>query len=96
MFSTAYESGVPWNDTHWENARFQELLLSARAELDEGKRAAMYKESQQLLNDDGGALIPMFANHIMAAGKNVGHGENIAANWEMDGNKAHERWWLNS
>jgi len=32
MFSTAYESGVPWNDTFWENARFQELLLTARAE----------------------------------------------------------------
>ena len=29
MFSTAYELGVPWNDTSWDNARFQELLLSA-------------------------------------------------------------------
>ena len=35
MFSTAYASGVPWNDTKFEHARFNELLIAARAELDE-------------------------------------------------------------
>ena len=38
MFSTAYESGVPWNDTGWENERFQSLLMQGRAELDTGLR----------------------------------------------------------
>lgn len=41
MFATAYEAGVPWNDSQWDgddSARFQELLLSARAELDSDKR----------------------------------------------------------
>ncbi len=42
MFATAYEAGVPWNDTQWDEPRFQELLLSARAELDSNKRREMY------------------------------------------------------
>lgn len=100
MYSSAYVNDTEWNDTDWRTGaaadRFNELVKQARAELDESKRAAMYKETQQILNDDGGALIPMFANHIMGHGKNVGHAEDVAANWEMDGNKAHERWWLMS
>ena len=27
MFSTAYELGVPWNDNHWNNERFQHVAL---------------------------------------------------------------------
>ncbi|HSS64722.1 MAG TPA: ABC transporter substrate-binding protein, partial [Gammaproteobacteria bacterium] len=27
MFSIAYATGAPWNDTHWEHARFNELLV---------------------------------------------------------------------
>jgi peptide/nickel transport system substrate-binding protein len=38
MFSTAYESGKPWNDTFWSNARFDELLVMARSELNEATR----------------------------------------------------------
>ncbi|MFQ5623966.1 MAG: ABC transporter substrate-binding protein, partial [Paracoccaceae bacterium] len=41
MFSTAYEAGVPWNDTFWDHDRFNELLIAARAELDTDKRREM-------------------------------------------------------
>ncbi len=37
MFSQVYAAGAEWNDTHWNNARFNELLVAARAELDEAK-----------------------------------------------------------
>jgi peptide/nickel transport system substrate-binding protein len=46
-----------------------------------------------LINDDGGSLIPMFANHIMAVSNDIAHSDDVAANWEMDGAKAPERWW---
>jgi peptide/nickel transport system substrate-binding protein len=98
MYSSAYVNSTEWNDTAWKTGasadRFNELVVMARAELDEGKRAAMYKESQMLLNDDGGALIPMFANYIMGLSKEVATGENVAANWELDGDRAGERWWF--
>lgn len=98
MYSSAYVDSTEWNDTAWKTGaaakRFNELVVAARAELDETKRAAMYRETQVILNDDGGALVPMFANHIMGTSKKIGHSDDIAANWEMDGNRASERWWF--
>jgi len=53
----------------------------------------MYAEMQQIVSDDGGVLIPMFANYVMAMSDKVEHGD-VAANWAMDGFKAIERWWF--
>lgn len=98
MYSSAYVKDTEWNDTDWRTGkaadRFNELVVAARAELDETKRAAMYKETQELIRDDGGALIPMFANYIAGLSKEIAHGENVAANWELDGDRASERWWF--
>jgi peptide/nickel transport system substrate-binding protein len=94
MFSTAYESGVPWNDTHWENARFQELLLTARAELDSNKRREQYTEMQMLLSQEGGTIIPMFANTVDAASTKLAHGPDIGNIWQMDSSRLTERWWF--
>ncbi|MDF1871151.1 ABC transporter substrate-binding protein [Vannielia sp.] len=92
MFTTAYASGAAWNDTYWENARFNELLLSARAELDTDKRRAMYYEMQVLLNEDGGAIIPMFANYVFATGPGIVTGNDFSSHWDMDGERWMERW----
>jgi hypothetical protein len=42
MLTLAYASGASWNDTFWDNDRFNKLLVEARAELDEAKRREMY------------------------------------------------------
>ncbi len=96
MFSTAYASGVPWNDTVFEHERFNELLVSARAELDQNKRRDMYFEMQQILNREGGTITPMFASFVFATAENVGFNEPLASNWDMDGERSIERWWFNS
>lgn len=93
MFSTAYAAGAPWNDTHWNNKRFNELLVAARAELDEKKRRQMYVEMQQLVRDDGGVVVPMFAADLSAATDKIRHGK-LAVNWELDGFRLTERWWF--
>ena len=93
MFSTAYQSGVPWNDTAWSNERFDELLIKARSELDEGLRTEMYNEMQVILHDDGGLIAPMFASYVSAITKNVQHGA-MASNWSLDGERWMERWWF--
>lgn len=93
MFTTAYSEGAAWNDTFWSNARFNELLIKARAELDEGKRREMYYEMQAILRDDGGVIVPMFANYVFATRENIGHGE-LASNWDLDGERWMERWWF--
>ena len=94
MFSTAYAGGADWNDTFWKNDKFDKLLSAARAELDEGNRAAMYAEMQGIVHNDGGVVIPMFANHIHGLSDKLAHDEKVAGNWEMDGSKSAERWWF--
>jgi len=95
MFSTAYAAGAPWNDTAWEHKRFNELLIGARAELDDTKRRKMYVEMQRIVSDEGGVVVPMFAADLAATNEKVAHG-TIAANWELDGFRAAERWWFKS
>jgi peptide/nickel transport system substrate-binding protein len=98
MFASAYVNDSEWNDTAWKTGpaadRFNKLVIEARSELDVDKRRAMYYECQQLVSDDGGSLIPMFANYIHAVSKKIGHDEQVAGNWELDGNKNAERWWF--
>ncbi len=97
MFSAAYVRDQKWNDTDWRTGpgtdRFNELVEAGRAELDDAKRKVMYAEAQTILHNNGGLLCPMFANHLMAVSKKIGHNK-IAGNWETDGNKSAERWWF--
>jgi peptide/nickel transport system substrate-binding protein len=93
-FTVAYAKDAPWNETHWQNARFNELLVAARTELDEPKRKAMYWEMQEICNRDGGAIVLNFANWIVVRAKKVAHAEAISAQWPLDGYKAFERWWF--
>ena len=95
MFSTAYEAGVPWNDSQWDendSARFQELLLVARAELDTDKRREMYFEMQEILRDDGGVLVPMFANYVQAVNNRIVSPDTVGNLWQMDNGRMAERW----
>jgi peptide/nickel transport system substrate-binding protein len=93
MFSTAYAEDASWNDTFWKNKRFNELLVAARAELDEKKRRDMYVEMQRIVRDDGGVVVPMFASDLSAATDKIKHGP-LAVNWELDGFRCAERWWF--
>ena len=95
MFATAYEAGVPWNDSQWDekdSARFQSLLLSARAELDSDARQAQYFEMQEILRDEGGTLIPMFANYVQAVNNRISSPDQIGNLWQMDNARMAERW----
>ncbi len=98
MFSSAYTDSTKWNDTAWKETddakKFNVLVKQARGELDQTKRVELYTEAQTLLHNDGGAIIPMFANYIIGISKKVAHADDVAANWDLDGNKASERWWF--
>jgi len=94
MFATAYAEGAAWNDSFWSNDRFNELMVAARAELDEAKRREMYHEMQLILNQDGGVVIPMFANYVFATDDKVGLPDQFATNWDSDGERWMERWWF--
>ena len=92
MFSTAYAAGEPWNDTAWEHERFNQLLVAARAEVDEAKRREMYAEMQQLVRDEGGVIVPMFASYVFATSDKVATPKQMGSNWDLDGERWMERW----
>jgi peptide/nickel transport system substrate-binding protein len=93
FFSLAYAADAKWNETFWKNKTFNQLLKSARAELDEDKRRQMYVEMQRLIRDDGGAVIPLFINFLHAATDKLGH-EKVASVYEFDNFRISERWWF--
>ena len=92
IFSQIYSKGADWNETFWDNERFNQLLLEARGELDSAKRREMYVEMQRIVHDDGGALIPMFLAYTHAVRAEIALPDTIASNWELDGHKNAERW----
>ncbi|MGM0585230.1 MAG: ABC transporter substrate-binding protein [Pseudomonadota bacterium] len=94
MFTLGYSEGAAWNESHWVNERFNELLLQAKGELDQELRAEMYREMCVLMRDDGGTIIPFFNNFVYARNKKVQHAPEVAASWSCDGGRAASRWWF--
>ncbi|MNO56289.1 Heme-binding protein A precursor [compost metagenome] len=93
MFSIGYAKGAAWNESHWDNPRFNQLLNAARGELNEPLRREMYNEMQQICRDDSGAIVPLFANSVAARSNRVAHGGQTAPYGELDGLRLIERWW---
>jgi peptide/nickel transport system substrate-binding protein len=94
MYTLAYKDDAAWNESHWKNPRFNELLLQAKAELDDAKRAEMYHEMGMLARDDGGTVIPYFPNFVYGRRKNVQHIGQLSPAWQMDGYRHASRWWF--
>jgi peptide/nickel transport system substrate-binding protein len=94
IFTLGYAPGADWNDSHFRNDRFSSLLVAARRELDQKKRAEMYGEMQQIVHDDGSVIIPFFRNWIYARRANVMHGTKLTSSWPLDGARGGERWWF--
>jgi peptide/nickel transport system substrate-binding protein len=72
MYTTAYLSTAEWNDTRFKNAKFDELLIAARGELDAAKRKGVYSEMAHLLRDEGGLILPMFNDWVEGRRAEVG------------------------
>jgi len=94
IFTLAYKDDAAWNESHWKNPRFNELLLLAKKELNQERRTEMYREMCMLAKDDGGTIIPMFTNFVYARRKGVAHGPSLSSSWELDGGRGYHRWWF--
>jgi len=64
MFSQFFQSKAPWNESGWQNEQFDQLLLLARAEVDEAKRTRMYHDMQALVHEHCGIGVPVFISNI--------------------------------
>ena len=93
MFATAYQSGVPWNESHWSNAEFDKLLVEARATIDDDRRRELYWECQRILHEEGAVIVPMFAETLDAASDKVG-GIEPHGFAGFNGNRVGETAWM--
>lgn len=55
-----------YNDTHWKDPEFAAKLQQALSEMDDAKRKALWHELQETLYNEGGYLIPAFADSLAA------------------------------
>lgn len=95
MLSEGYASDASWNETYFKNEKFDKLLKMSRIEFDKAKRSEMYYDMQLIVKEEGGALIPAFADFVDVVSKKVEFGE-LSSEWELDGSRCAERWWFNS
>jgi peptide/nickel transport system substrate-binding protein len=94
IFTLGYAAGADWNESHFADEKFNQLLVEAKAELDNGKRGEMYAEMQRILHNDGGTIIPFFRNWLYARSSKVAHSGVLSGNWPLDGARGAERWWF--
>jgi peptide/nickel transport system substrate-binding protein len=94
IFTLGYAAGADWNDSHFKDERFNQLLLQARAELDQAKRRELYGEMQRIVHERGPVIVPFFRNWIYARRANVGHSGVLTSSWPLDGARGAERWWF--
>ena len=95
MYSTAYLSTAEWNDTKFKNAKFDELLMAARGELDAAKRKGQYSEMAHILRDEGGLILSMFNDFVSGVSDTIG-GWVDDPNGELMNGRAQVRCWLNA
>ncbi|RUW64483.1 ABC transporter substrate-binding protein, partial [Mesorhizobium sp. M2A.F.Ca.ET.067.02.1.1] len=96
MYSTGYLSTADWNDTRFKRPEFDKMLYAARAELDQAKRKAIYRDMAMLMRDEGGLIVPFFNQFVDAANTKKISGYAKNPNGEMMDGYALCECWLNA
>ena len=94
-YSTNFLSSAEWNDTNFYRDDFDALLIQARAELDEQRRADIYRQMGMMVRDEGGAIIPVFNDFINASTTEMMGYVNDIGN-DFSNGRMISRVWLNA
>jgi peptide/nickel transport system substrate-binding protein len=62
ILNEAYRTGSSWNESHYSNPKFEELLDKARSSLDLATAKGYYVEAQKMLFEEGGTFIAYHEN----------------------------------
>jgi peptide/nickel transport system substrate-binding protein len=62
----AYRSNAQYPETHWYRSDYDALLDQANTEPDPDKRTALYQQAEEMLTEEGGAIIPLFQKSVVA------------------------------
>ncbi len=71
VLSLAYRTGVPWNESRYSNAKFDELLDKAEGTLDLKKRREIIGELEKIMQEDGPITQPLWRSVYSAYSEKV-------------------------
>ena len=60
VLGLAYRTGAAWNEANWGNPEFDKLITEAEGYLDVEKRRAVMAKLEQIMLDDGPAVVPLW------------------------------------
>jgi len=60
VLDLAYRTGVPWNESHYDNPKLNDLLNQADATVDVAKRKLIMKEIEALMQEEGPIVQPVW------------------------------------
>ena len=71
VLDLAYRTGVPWNESHFANPKFDALLDQADATLDVEKRKLIMKQIEELMQEEGPIVQPLWRAVFTGVNKKV-------------------------
>lgn len=93
QLSTTFKADSPWNDTHFNNAEFEKLMVTARVELDEKKRATMYARCQELISQNAGMVCFAIQDYLDACNTRL-QGLGPSGRFDMADARIPEKGWF--
>ena len=71
VLGLAYRSGVPWNESAFDNAEFDRLLTKAEGILDVDARREVVREIETLMQEEGPIVQPLWHSVLTAMDKRI-------------------------
>ena len=60
LLTQFFKSDAQWNESRWKSAKFDQVLVAAREEIDVAKRKQLYADLQTMIHQEAGIGIPLF------------------------------------
>ena len=79
-FKLAYMGDSQWNESHWSDAQFDQVARQVDKEMDRAKRAALYRQAQQILIDRGPVIVTYFEKAVAGLSARL-EGVTLASDW---------------
>jgi peptide/nickel transport system substrate-binding protein len=83
---------APFNETHWDDPEFLDLVDRIRSEVDDAARTELIAQAQEMLYDEGGYLVWGFANQVDAYHSYLGGFVEDRTGIPLSGFQLHKVW----
>jgi peptide/nickel transport system substrate-binding protein len=93
QLTTIFKAGGAWNDTHFNNAEFEKLLVESRVELDQNKRQQMYSRMQEVIRENSGMINFAVQDYLDAHNTKL-QGLTISGRYDLGDDRIPEKGWF--